>query len=456
MRKSRKQILRAALTHISNEEKVKMVDSDVKVKNSMLPSAISAPEKDKEPLNTHFSVAVKAAIKNVLAGTDGIFMHKSIAENEQGDAEEVEQAEEVEIAEDNTESEDKAPVADDEAPKTEEADLDSEDNAEVDIDLESGVDDEELQETEEPVTEEASLEDNALEDIDPQVAPETLQNAQEPAVLEDESIDIVDADNMDDQAIEDIEFVVSGTSLHAIKANRIIATLTKRNAIKAKVADTYTTDNFCDAVQFECGKVGLRAGLKSCGFTLASIKVKGNTAFTNKVEAKTKEIKASYEAEKKKSLESWKQCLALACEGINRNAFKGYKNPVRTELAASLNAAGITNANKVIRSVFASKGSELMQQIVALATKLQAQPEEVRDNLAEQLDMTVEPELEADMDSDFLGDEVIESAEEEEDYVPSLEASLLNPLRKASGKQVKASNNEREFLSSLEKSFNLY
>ena len=191
MRKSRKQILRAALTHISNEEKVKIVDSDVKVKNSMLPSAISAPEKDEEPLNTHFSVAVKAAIKNVLAGTDGIFVHKSIAENEQGDAEEVEQAEEVEIAEDNTESEDKAPVADDEAPKTEEADLDSGDNAEVDIDLESGVDDEELQETEEPVTAEASLEDNALEDIDPQVAPETLENAQEPAVLEDESIEML-------------------------------------------------------------------------------------------------------------------------------------------------------------------------------------------------------------------------------------------------------------------------
>lgn len=462
--RNRKRVLKSAFTHISNEEKVKILEPDVEIKNNMFPSELTVSDDDVDP-NTHFSNLVSATAKKLLAGTDGIFVHQSIIDDGENQAMTPPVSDEhcvdiVDASSDDSEDtskdkdEDKAEDIKDSKP---EDDKSSEDDKPEDKEKEVSAED---------IPDEAVSNDeisSAYDDVDsvdvgsePLEADDSVElpeaDAPQQELEVEDTIDLLDVDNIDDNDIEDLEFVTSGSKVHAIKSNRIIATLTKKNAVKAGTQDKYQTDAFADAVVFECNKVGLRNGLKSCGFSLASIKTSSDKALSAKLTDSAKQLKASYDKKQAKYLKSWEQCLALACEGINRNMFKEYTNPVRAELVASLNSVGITNASKVVRSIFASSGSEMMQQIVALATKLQAMPEDVRDNIAEQLDMTTEPE-----DEDYLGDTIVESAEDEDDEyiddISTVEAALSNPLRKA--KRIKASV-DQPFTGIKNLSFNIY
>ena len=496
--------VQSALTHGGNEQEVKIVDPEFGVKNNLSPNQLQVSDDD-GIVNTHFSNLVSAATKKVLAGTDGIFVHKSIGSEEddseamtaplpeegfdsiEAASDDIEEAEEVdegmeadddfadvdEDDEDLTDDIENELVNEDEDDNIEDElvneDEDAEDSEE-DSDEEEETDDEEIDsafsddDLEDPSVSKVIPFDQVLggneeEPVKPQQSTTELNNGSTPQQqLEIEAIDLVDADNMSDTKIDDLEFVACGNKIHAIKANRIIATLSKKKSIIAGVEDDNQLDDLADIVTFECEQQGLRAGLKSCGFALAKVSVKGNRALRNQVEAKTQKLKAMLVEQRNADRKCWQQCLALACEGINRKMFPGYKNPLRASLVASLQSVGIGNADKVVRTAFKNSGTETMAQIVSLATRLQAMPEDVRDNMAEQLDMTVEPDddVEANAGEEhFIGDTVVNSVVEDEeendeleadvdddllDDVGTVEAALSNPLRRA--KKVTASNKD--------------
>lgn len=258
---------------------------------------------------------------------------------------------------------------------------------------------------------------------------------------------VVDIDDTDDKESEDVVFASIGLRVHAIKANRIIASLGKKAATIAGHGDVYMSDQFQDVVGVEMAKHGLRAGLKGMGFTLATVNVAKAELVNKRVEAKVKQVTAAVRRTSHAQTEAFEQCAAIAAVGINRQYFKDTRNELRAALEEELQAAGVRGATKLVRRVFASKGVDYAKAIVTLATKLQAMPEATRNTFAEALDMTSDGEQEID-DTSMYGDssspdfqamytaeaeDDSEFADEFEDEIESpstVHAALSRPLKK--------------------------
>lgn len=254
------------------------------------------------------------------------------------------------------------------------------------------------------------------------------QNA--PLTVEgDEALDLVDIDGMDDTETEDVDFVDMGEDVIAVKANRIIATLTRNEAARKGILASYKQDHFERAVRLEMQKSGLRAGLKACGFTLASVKMPAAKQITLQIAAAQKKMTAAAQAQAKSEKEIRLQATAIACEGLNRGLFKGYKNELRASLIENLEQAGLRDAKRVVARAFAEQGVAYLKSVLALAEKIQAMPEEVRDGYAEQLDMTEEPideEAAACRAEDMMGEGECEECMEGDE---PLMAAVAKPIR---------------------------
>lgn len=249
------------------------------------------------------------------------------------------------------------------------------------------------------------------------------------AVEGDGELDLVDIDGMDDVVTEDVDFVDMGDDIVAVKANRIIATLTRNEAARKGILASYKQDHFERAVRLEMQKSGLRAGLKACGFTLASVKVPAAKQVTLRLAAAQKKMAVAARAQAKSEKEIRLQATAIACEGLNRGLFKGYKNELRASLIENLEQAGLRNAKRVVAQAFAEQGVAYLKSVLALAEKIQAMPEEVRDGYAEQLDMTEEPideEAAACRADDMMSEGECEECMEDDE---PLMAAVAKPIR---------------------------
>lgn len=259
---------------------------------------------------------------------------------------------------------------------------------------------------------------------------------------------VVDIDGMDDKEGEDVVFASIGLRVHAIKANRIIATLTKKTAVAAGHGDVYLSDQFQDVVGVEMAKHGLRAGLKGMGFKMATVNVAKAELINKRVDAKVKQVTAAVRRTSHAQTEAFEQCAAIAAVGINRQYFKDTSNELRAALEEELQAAGVRGATKLVRRVFASKGVAYAKAIVTLATKLQAMPEATRNTFAEALDMTSDGTDQEIEDTSMYGDssspdfqamytadseedgEFADEFEDETESPSTVHAALSRPLKK--------------------------
>lgn len=273
-----------------------------------------------------------------------------------------------------------------------------------------------------------------------------LENAQDPTEFTvDADMDLVDIDGLDDDMVDDVAFIDYDDDVLAIAANRVIATLTKRAAVKAGLKDIYTQDHFENAVRLEMQKHGLRAGLKNSGFTLASVKVKASKALALAMARAQNELKASAvkSADKQKQVRA--QAMAIACTALNRGAFKGMRNTLRDALVAQLRGAGLLNAERVVAEAFKAEGINFMRNVLKAAELVEEMPEEVRDGFVESLDLTEEPEIEQEVTSDdqFLEDDGMEDESVEGCDMP-VQAAVAKPFRR-----IKASAKENDILAML-------
>lgn len=272
-----------------------------------------------------------------------------------------------------------------------------------------------------------------------------LQNNQQDGPLEvDSSTDfnLVDVDCMADDYCSDLVFASVDSTKHVIKSNRIIASMTADDAKICEVSDVYLDDDFDEAVISECEAKGLRAGLRSMGFTLAKVKIKRNAQVKASIAKAQAEVKASMIKSQQQRDDIMKQCLALAAVGLNRNMFKDYENTLRTELSASFENLGVRNARKIVRAAFTQYGVDYAKKLLVIANEIADLPEETRDGLAAQLDMTNEPDDEIMADPNLYGDPVCGEGEEDEDEADSVEAALRNPIKALASHKVKASVNK--------------
>lgn len=230
---------------------------------------------------------------------------------------------------------------------------------------------------------------------------------------------LVDVDNIADD-VEDVMFASIDNTKIVIHSNRIIATLDNETAIKTSVDDEYMSDEFDEATLAECKQKGLRAGLRSMGFTLATVKFNANKQIQAKVKAENTAFRKSQIDAFKARQSVMAQCFAIASTGLNRNAFTDFANPLRNELEAKLKIAGVRDASRIVRAAFEKCGIEYTKTLMAAAEKISELPEDSRNGLLASLDMTQEPEEEVEADPSLYGDPVGDD---------SVEAALLNPIK---------------------------
>ena len=250
--------------------------------------------------------------------------------------------------------------------------------------------------------------------------------------------DLVDIDAVDD-ADADVAFATCGSTKLVMRANRVIAEMDEEAAQSCGVADVYLDDEFDDATLNEIQCKGLRAGLRSQGFKLATVKMKASSQIAATVAQRVADYRVKAEAEKEARIASMQRCFALAAEGLNRNLFADYKNTLRASLTENLQALGIRNASKIVASAFTEHGQEYAKSLLQAATDISELPEESQAGLAAQFDMTVEADDDEEILSDpnIYGDPVSGEDEGEEVNVnDSVEAALRRPIKASAVRRV--------------------
>ena len=323
------------------------------------------------------------------------------------------------------------------------ADEESDDDKKSDDDKEESED-----ESEEESKDDSKEESDKVESAKKKVKAEEveLQNNQQDGKIEvDSSADyaLVDVDCVDDGSCDDLLFATIDGTKHVIKSNRIIASMTADSAKVCGCDDVYLDDDFDEAVVSECEAKGLRAGLRAMGFTLATVKIKPTAQVNASVARATADVKAKMVKAQDKRNEVMKQALALAAVGLNRNMFKDYENTLRSEITAKFESLGVRGASRIVKAAFAEHGVDYANKLLVIANEIADLPEETRDGLAAQLDMTNEPDEEIMADPNLYGDPVVGEGEDDEDEaVDSVEAALRNPIKALAAHKVKASVNK--------------
>lgn len=236
-----------------------------------------------------------------------------------------------------------------------------------------------------------------------------------------ELVDLLDVDEVPEEDTSELLFANVGTNSMVIRAGRIIATMTSKRAVMAGFEDDYQTAEFQDSTLLECRTLGLRAGLKSMGYRLATVNVAASALVNKRVEAKvaaaTKQISASV----KDSDASFGQCLAIASVGLTRDMWKDVPNQLRAGLEDNLTRAGLRNAGKVVQAAFAQHGVEYTRSLIQIAQKLAAMPVEARNGLASAMDMLdpqasfEAPDTEESGGRGFVGASVQDDWEDDQD-----------------------------------------
>jgi hypothetical protein len=270
-----------------------------------------------------------------------------------------------------------------------------------------------------------------------------LDAAAKSRVSAGDEMPLVDVDGTDDEG-DDVMFATAGLKLHALKGNRIVASMYKKHAVKAGQEDVYLSDEFQDVTYAEMSKHGLRAGLQKMGFALATVNVSKNDTINKRVQAKAQSVTAAVRRQASGRDSVMAQCLAIAAVGINRQGFQGVKNELRASLIDELENAGVRGAKTLVRQVFAAHAVDYSKSMLTLATKLSGMPEVARNAIAASLDMTDESELDDEEDlngdaaapdfqaefADSADEDFAEEMEDEIEEPQTLHAALARPLMK--------------------------
>lgn len=411
-----KAAVEATSTHFDNLEKVVVEEGNQKLTNNQDPETLIDPAED-EGGSTHTSVTAGSTMVDDESPDDVDGGAEGAAEGEQNISEicnDVDPAAGY-LTEHGTEA-----TANDGGDFGEDQDPDEVDDTEIDasdVDLTNSGQQSLLEADEEDWNADGGDGEDEDDDIEDDTEVEEDLGDDEEAEEEDEgeveasegeAMDLVDVDGMEDSG-DGAVFASWGSRLIVIKANRIVATMSKKTAVTAGHEDMYLSDQFEQVVASELSKQGLRKGLKAMGFQMAKVNVATSAVVNARV---TKQVVASTAAVRRVAASKEKafaDSLAIAAVGLNRGRWKDVTNPLKAALQEELQAAGVRNSARLVHNVFAAHGIDYAKAICAMATKLASMPQESRDMLTASLDMTTDND-----DDDLYGVENGELGEAEE------------------------------------------
>jgi hypothetical protein len=259
---------------------------------------------------------------------------------------------------------------------------------------------------------------------------------EEPAGPAGDQMSILDVDGADDSP-EDVVFANVGSSVKVIKANRIIASMSKIVAAKNGHEDMYMSEQFATVTEIEMAKHGVRAGLTKMGFVFATVNVGKAEVLNKRVEAKAQKLTAGIRAEAEAQFDVLEQALAIAAVGINKGFFKNQSNELRAALETELTAAGVRGHQKMLASVFATKGIDFAKSILTVAKQVAVMPEETRATFVAALDMVGDEGMFGDASSPDFQSQITAGHAEDDEFAQdvyddgaspsSVQAALLRP-----------------------------
>lgn len=259
---------------------------------------------------------------------------------------------------------------------------------------------------------------------------------EEPAGPAGEQMSVLDVDGADDNP-EDVVFANVGSSVKVIKANRIIASMNKTVAARNGHEDMYLSEQFATVTEIEMAKHGVRAGLEKMGFVLATVNLGKAEVLNKRVEAKAQKMTAGIRAEAEAQFDVLEQALAIAAVGINKGFFKNQTNELRAALDTELTAAGVRGHQKMLASVFATKGIDFAKAILTVAKQVALMPSDTRANFVQALDMIGDEGMFGDAASPDFQSQITAGNAEDDEFAQdvfddgaspsSVQAALLRP-----------------------------
>lgn len=411
----------------THDEKYKLFDPDVLEGGASHKPNLEAAVDDDLPNDSHNVSTIDNDVDPAEGyieqdGVDELLTPNAPANQIEAEADD-EEVEELEI-EDDDEGEDALDDEDGEDVGIVEADEDDEDEDYED-------EDEDDEDWDEPQPEDFDLGEDEVVEEDEGEEIEAEEN--ELPVGSSDAMDLVDIDEVDDTDTDDMVFASVGSRVLVLKANRVIATMGKKQAIRAAAEDIYQSEQFHQAVYQEAKRHGLRAGLKSMGFSLAKVNVAAATVINKRVEARVNALTAAVRRTADSKQKCFAQCLAIASVGISRRFFKDGNNELQNALIANLQRAGVRDASKIVNSAFAKHGVAYSKSIMTIAQKLADMPDEHRSQFAEALDMLDDDGEFVDADAVFEDEDTADfvdatNDDDFEDFVPeSITAALSRP-----------------------------
>lgn len=282
-----------------------------------------------------------------------------------------------------------------------------------------------------PAADIGAFDDGAAPTVDPMA-----EAIEEPAGPADDQMAILDVDGADDSA-EDVVFANIGSSVKVIKANRIIASMNKVVAARHGHEDMYMSEQFATVTEIEMAKHGVRAGLEKMGFVLATVNMGKAETLNKRVEAKAQKLTAGIRAEAQAQFDVLEQALAIAAVGINKGFFKNQTNELRAALDTELTAAGVRGHQKMLASVFATKGIDFAKAILTVAKQVAVMPADTRANFVQALDMIGDEGMFGDSASPDFQSQITAGNTEDDEFAQdvfddgaspsSVQAALLRP-----------------------------
>lgn len=367
--------LKAKSTHtVSVADPVKVEDGDIEIGNSQRAVSPLLDPEDFKGGRTHQAVSAKMSTKPIVAAD----VDPVLDDDLEVDEDEVDAADDLPVADVPDEDDSDEEESDDVVSEFEDIDAELDDAAEptdevgaefTDLPVEAADDDEQ----------ETGVDDGDVED-------ETDVELEEATVADvDEVPDEVEDDDLDVVAVK--------AALHVMYRGRVLATLTKAVAERQGISDVYLTPTFAAVVANSVAVKGVRKGLVQAGFRLAKVNVTSAAAQKQVIEARVQSVLTARLQEQADYRKRLNQSLALAAVGVNRKFFKNVRNDLRAALEREFKVAGVENASQIVRSCFAQHGIEFARSLLTVAETLCEKPDEVRNQYAEALDMTVdEPE----------------------------------------------------------------
>ena len=212
-----------------------------------------------------------------------------------------------------------------------------------------------------------------------------------------------------------IAFVYLGETMNVAVGNTIIASLTPETA--GDNAELMFQRSFQVAVKNSIETLGLKAALKNYNFTTAKLKIKAGPQIAKLVKdaiaAEAKKVTASLDTVS----EDFQQAMDIAVAGHAQNYWRNHTSPVKAALVNELTAAGLKSgsAERLVDRVFATHGVADLRTVLEIARDLASKPVEVRNGLAEAVNLTKYLPFQKAAVEDDVEDDDGEAGEEDED-----------------------------------------